>query len=67
MAQSRQHWHSDKAETAWLAMLVEMLERLSDPKERAVRCDAADLIAAKAHLARPGCHGPYGSHLSFRN
>ena len=49
-------------------MLVKTLEKLSDPKERAVPCDGGDLIAAKAHLAHPSCfNGFYGSHFSLRN
>jgi hypothetical protein len=67
MAQSRQ-WRYENGESAWLSMLVETLERLSDPEVRAVPCDPGDLTAAKAHLAahlpHPHCPlGLYGSHL----
>jgi hypothetical protein len=51
MAQFRQCYYQS-GETAWLSMLVETLEKLSEPKERAVPCAARDLVAAKAHLAR---------------
>jgi hypothetical protein len=51
MAQSFQWCHS---ETAWLSMLVETFERLSDPEVRATPCDAGDLAAAKRHLVRQG-------------
>jgi hypothetical protein len=48
----------ESGETAWLSMLVETLEKLSDPVERAVPCAARDLVAAKAHLAHSRCfHG----------
>ena len=50
MAQFRQCDY-ESSETAWLAMLVETLEKLSDSEARAVPCDAGDLVAAKAHLA----------------
>ncbi|MEH6950392.1 hypothetical protein V4R08_03435 [Nitrobacter sp. NHB1] len=64
MAQSRQ-WCYENDETAWLSMLVEALEKLSDPEARAAPCDPADLTAAKTHLAHPRCPlGLYGSHLS---
>lgn len=64
MAQSRQ-WCDENDETAWLSMLVETLEKLSDPEARAAPCDPGDLTAAKAHLAHPRCpHGVYGPHLS---
>ena len=53
MVQSRHQWRSGDGETDWLSMLVKTLEKLSDPKERAIPCDADDLIAAKAHLAHP--------------
>jgi hypothetical protein len=36
-------------------MLVETLEKLSDPVERAVPCAARALAAAKAHLAHSRC------------
>lgn len=63
MAQSRQ-WCYENGETAWLSMLVETLEKLSDPKERAVPCDTGDLVAAKAHLARSVHFDDlYGLHL----
>ena len=68
MVQSRHQWRSGDGETDWLSMLVKTLEKLSDPKERAVPCDADDLIAAKAHLAHPSYfNGFYGSHFSLRN
>jgi hypothetical protein len=68
MVQSRHQWRSGDGETVWLSMLVKTLEKLSDPKERAVPCDGGDLIAAKAHLAHPSCfNGFYGSHFSLRN
>lgn len=60
MAQSR-HWCYESGETVWLSTLVETLEKLSDPEERAVPCNAADLIAARTHLAHPRCL--CGSHL----
>jgi hypothetical protein len=49
MAQFQCYYES--GETAWLSMLVETLEKLSEPVERAVPCAARDLVAAKAHLA----------------
>jgi hypothetical protein len=67
MAQLRQRWNNN-GEAAWLSMLVETLEQLSDPDERAVPCDSGDVSAAKAHLAHPAYFDSlYGSHFSLRN
>ena len=68
MARFQQQWRSGNGETPWLSMLVETLEKLSDPIERSVACDPETLIAAKAHLSHPACFpGVYGSHFSLRN
>ena len=37
----------------WLSMLVEAMERFSAPEWRNAPCNAMELAALRAHLARP--------------
>jgi len=68
MIQQTQQWRSGTGEMAWLAALVETMERVSGPELRATPCARSLLVAVEAHLARPTMpYGLYGSNFSLRN
>jgi hypothetical protein len=49
-------------------MLVDTMEKLSRPEERAVPSDQLELAALRAQLAWPAsAFAIYGSHFSLRN
>jgi len=66
--QTPRRWRSLNGETAWLSALVETMRDVARPELRAVPCDAGQLKAMRAHLARASLqHGFYGSKYSWRN
>jgi len=66
--QTSRRWRSLNGETAWLSALVETMRDVAQPELHAVACDAGQLKAVRAHLARPSLqHGFYGSKYSWRN
>jgi hypothetical protein len=68
MDQQTQSWRSGKGQTLWLSMLVEAMERFSAPEWRNVPCDAVELAALRAQLARPAAPYPmFASRFSLRN
>jgi hypothetical protein len=61
-------WRSGAGERAWLSLLVETLERLSDLRERRIACDPEVVLAAEAHLRHAAYPAPLPpSHFSLRN
>ena len=68
MDQLPQSWRSGRGQTLWLSMLVEAMEKFSAPEWRDVPCDAVELAALRAQLARPASPYPmFGSRFSLRN
>jgi hypothetical protein len=59
---------SEQGDRRWLSMLIDAMEEVSRPEQRAVPCDAQVLAAVRAQLARPASiHVPYASPYSLRN
>ncbi len=68
MIQQTQQWRSGNGEMAWLAALVNTMEKVSRPELRATSCEPGLLAAVEAHLGRSTMpHGLYGSNFSLRN
>jgi len=68
MDQQPQSWRTGRGQTLWLSMLVEAMERFSAPEWRNVPCDAVELAALRAQLARPAAPYPmFASRFSLRN
>ena len=68
MDQQPQSWRTGTGQTLWLSMLVEAMERFSAPEWRNVPCDAVELAALRAQLARPAAPYPmFASRFSLRN
>ena len=68
MAQHVQQWRSGHGERAWLSMLADTMEKLSEPEFRSMPCDETMLASVKAHLASSAPpNGLYGSNFSLRN
>jgi hypothetical protein len=68
MGQQLQQWRTGSGQTLWLSMLVDTMEKLSRPEERAVPSDQLGLAALRAQLAWPAsAFAIYGSHFSLRN
>jgi hypothetical protein len=59
-------WHSGEIDTAWLSMLVDCFEKISQTDLRAVPCDLSILLALKARLAQPASLRA-GRGLDFRH
>jgi hypothetical protein len=68
MGQQIQAWRSAKSQRLWLSMLVDTMEEISRPEQRAVPCDRHVLAAFRAQLARPASATvPFVSSYSLRN
>lgn len=68
MGQQLQAWRSRDGQTRWLSMLIDAMEEVSRPEQRAVPCDRLVIAALRAQLARPASiHVPYASPYSLRN
>jgi hypothetical protein len=68
MGQQLQGWRTASGQRLWLSMLIDAMEEISRPEQRAVPCDAQVLAAVRAQLARPASiHVPYTSPYSLRN
>jgi hypothetical protein len=68
MNQLSQSWQTRRGQTLWLSVLVEAMERFSAPEWRAIPCDAAELAALRAQLARPAAPYPmFASRFILRN
>jgi hypothetical protein len=68
MDEQTQWWRTGRGQTLWLSMLVEAMERFSAPEWRNVPCDAVELAALRAQLARPAAPYPmFASRFSLRN
>jgi hypothetical protein len=48
-------------------MLIDTMEKISQPEFRSVPCDRAVLAVVRAQLARPPAYPHHGSHFSLRN
>lgn len=68
MGQQLQAWRSAKGQRLWLSMLIDTLEEISRPEQRAVPCDRHVIAALRAQLARPASVTvPLTSPYSLRN
>lgn len=61
-------WQTQSGQTLWLSSLIAAMERVSRPEWRAAAVDPLELVAVRAHLARPAMvHSAGGSRFSLRN
>jgi hypothetical protein len=68
MNQQLPSWRTQKGQTFWLSGLIAAMERLSRSERRARPVDPLELVAVRAHLARPAMvHSVRGSRFSLRN
>jgi hypothetical protein len=65
MSQQLPTWRTQKAQTLWLLMLIEAMEKFSRPEWRARPVDRREYAALRARLARPAA--AYASRFSLRN
>lgn len=68
MGQQIQGWRSAGAQRVWLSTLIDAMEQVSRPEQRAMPCDSQAVAALRAQLARPAAGRlPYRSMFSLRN
>ncbi|MGH6711852.1 MAG: transcriptional regulator [Bradyrhizobium sp.] len=68
MGQQIRTWRSGGDQRAWLSMLIDTMEQVSRPEQRAVPCDGQLLAAFRAQLARPATAAmAFNSSYSLRN
>lgn len=68
MGQQLSTWRTAGDQRAWLSMLIDTMEEISRPEQRAVPCDVSVLAALRAQLARPAsAHIACASGYSLRN
>jgi hypothetical protein len=68
MNQQFPSWRTQNGQTLWLSGLIAAMERLSRSEWRARPVDPLELVAVRAHLARPAtAHSNRGSRFSVRN
>ena len=65
MSQQLPTWRTQKAQTLWLLMLIEAMEKFSRPEWRARPVDRREYAALRARLALPAT--AYASRFSLRN
>jgi hypothetical protein len=68
MNQQFPSWRTQNGQTLWLSGLIAAMERLSRSEWRAHPVDPLELVAVRAHLARPAmAHSNRGSRFSVRH
>jgi len=68
MGQRLLPWRSGEGEKLWLSMLVDAMEKASQPQLRAAYCDQSVLAAVSVQLARPASPSLHcASHFSLQN
>ena len=68
MSQQGLSWRTGNAQTLWLSMLIEAMEKLSGSEWRSVPIDRIELAAVRARLAQPvTAQQVYASRFSLRN
>ena len=68
MNQQLPSWRTQKGQTLWLSGLIAAMERLSRSEWRARPVDSLEVVAVRAHLARPVmARSSRGSRFSVRN